>query len=64
MPASAPDHFTCQECGRTLPKAPGPEADEAAHAEAVRNFGKRGDAPGMAIVCDDCYRAILARLNG
>ncbi len=52
--------FTCAECGGTFEQG---RPDEEAHAEAVRDFGRRGDAPGMAIVCDDCYDAIMARVR-
>jgi hypothetical protein len=55
-----PSTFICEECGGTFDRDPD---DEAVHAEAIRNFGVRGDAPGMAIVCDGCYRAIMARLR-
>ena len=56
-----PKFFTCAQCGRRFPRL-GP--DEEAQAEALENFGVRGDAPGMAIVCDDCYREIMARIRG
>jgi hypothetical protein len=49
--------YTCQACGQTFYFG---WADELAQAEAVANFGRRGDTPGMVIVCDDCYRAMLA----
>ena len=48
--------YTCEDCGGTF-EARRPDAE--AQAEAVRNFGVRGDEPGMAIVCDDCYREIM-----
>jgi hypothetical protein len=56
--------FTCEHCGGVFEFA---WSDEAAHAEAVRDFGVRGDAPakdtpggeGMARICDDCYRAFM-----
>ncbi len=50
--------YTCSECGGTFECG---RPDEEAHAEALRNFGKRGDHPSMAIVCDDCYKAIMAQ---
>jgi DNA-directed RNA polymerase subunit RPC12/RpoP len=49
--------YTCSDCGQTFDTA---RPDEEAQQEAVANFGKRGDAPGMAIVCDDCYREIMS----
>lgn len=53
--------FICAECGGEFPFDR--EADEAAHAEAVENFGHRGDARGMAMVCDGCYRRIMAEVR-
>ncbi len=52
--------YVCQECGETFDEG---WSDDEAQAESVRTFGVRGDAPGMVIVCDDCYRAIMARMN-
>lgn len=57
-----PDTYVCHECGGRFPK--GGRPDEEAQAEAVQNFGQRGDAPGMVIVCDDCYHEIMARIRG
>jgi hypothetical protein len=56
-----PDTYTCEQCGGTFEKG---RPDEEPQAESVRNFGVRGDAPGMAIVCDDCYQEIMRRMNG
>ena len=53
--------FTCAQCGRTFQRG---RPDEEAQAEAVRNFGTRGDAPGMTVVCDDCFREIMQRIKG
>lgn len=53
--------FRCAGCGLEFPFVEA--ADAAAHAEAERNFGQRGDAPGMAIVCDDCYRGVMSSLG-
>lgn len=44
--------YTCAHCGGRF-KA---EHDDAAQAEAVAQWGQRGDAPGMAIICDECYQ--------
>lgn len=49
--------FTCSDCGDTFEAG---RPDEEAQQEALENFGRRGDAPGMAIVCDDCYKEIMA----
>ena len=53
--------FICDNCGGRFARNPD---DEAVHAEALENFGVRGDAPGMAIVCDGCYREIMKRIRG
>jgi len=64
----SPSHtYTCAHCHGTFASG---WSDEDAHAEAVRNFGVRGDAPaqdtpggeGMAQICDDCYQAFMAWL--
>lgn len=52
--------YRCAECGGEFEFA---RDDEDAQAEAVQNFGRRGDAPGMAIVCDDCYKRIIAEIR-
>lgn len=52
--------YRCAECGGEFEYG---WSDEEAHAEAEKSFGKRGDAAGMAIVCDDCYRMIMASFN-
>jgi DNA-directed RNA polymerase subunit RPC12/RpoP len=38
--------------------------DEIAQAEAVQNFGCRGDSPDMAVVCEYCYKEIMAWVDG
>jgi hypothetical protein len=58
--AMKPETFVCEQCGGTFPMGD----DEEAQAESVENFGVRGDAPGMAIVCDDCYNQIMAEIKG
>jgi hypothetical protein len=55
-----PDTYTCSDCGGTFETE---RSDEAAHEEAVRNFGRRGDSGGMALVCDDCYKRILGEIG-
>jgi hypothetical protein len=51
-----PDTYTCAGCGGTFDKG---WSDEEADAESVATFGVRGDAPGMATVCDPCYQQIM-----
>ena len=34
-----------------------------AHAEARASFGRDGNAPGMALVCDDCYQKLNKRFQ-
>lgn len=58
---SESDTYTCAHCGGTFERG---WTDEEAQAESVQNFGVRGDAPGMALVCDDCYQEIMTRMNG
>jgi len=52
--------FTCESCGRTLPKG---WSDEEAAAEAQELFpGIDPDDPAEAgTVCDDCFHRIMAR---
>ena len=52
--------YICAECGGEFTEG---WSDEEAHAEAIKTFGVRGDASGMAKVCDDCYKAIMARIR-
>lgn len=52
--------YTCDQCGGTFEAA---RDDEEAQVEALAMFGKRGDDPDMAIVCDDCWRAIMAEIH-
>lgn len=59
---TTPQTFTCGECGGTFPFDPA--QDEEAHQEALHLFGERGDAPDMAIVCDDCYVEISRTMGG
>jgi hypothetical protein len=46
--------FTCEQCRGTFPKA---WSDEERDAEAKANGFDLDDA---IIVCDDCYKAIMA----
>lgn len=56
MPKSSPLTYTCAKCGGSFESF----NDDAAQEEALLNWGQRGDMPGMAIVCDDCYQAFMA----
>lgn len=57
---SEPRTYRCENCGEEFEYG---WSDEDAHAEAEATFGQRGDAPGMAIVCDDCYRLLMTGLS-
>lgn len=57
---SASEAYRCSDCGGTFESE---RSDEAAHQEALIAFGRRGDAPGMAVVCDECYNDIMKRLT-
>jgi len=50
------NEFTCENCGGTFPYA---WSDSDAMEEAKENFG---DVPKdeLSIVCDDCYKEIMA----
>jgi DNA-directed RNA polymerase subunit RPC12/RpoP len=52
--------YVCAECGGTFDSD---RSDEEAHSESLDHFGVRGDAPGMVIVCDDCYLKIMTQIN-
>jgi NAD-dependent SIR2 family protein deacetylase len=52
--------FTCADCGGTFDSE---QEDAVAQQEALDRFGRRGDAPEMVIVCDECYQAILSDLQ-
>lgn len=54
--------FTCAHCGEMFES--GRPDQEAAHAEAVTLWGRRGDAPGMAEICDDCFQEIMGWFAG
>ena len=49
--------FTCELCGGTFDSD---QPDEAAHAEAVRLWGRRGDAGEMGVVCENCFQDVMA----
>jgi hypothetical protein len=54
-----PRLFTCAHCLGTFETE---TPDEAAQAEAERLWGKRGDAPGMSIICGQCFDRFMAWL--
>lgn len=49
--------FRCECCGEVFEEIMG--AEEEAREEAARDFPGE-DVEDMAIVCDDCYTAIIA----
>lgn len=49
-----PLKYRCEHCKGEFDSTD--EADSRAHAEAKRLWGKDGHAPGMAIICDDCFK--------
>ena len=59
MTQPAGSHYRCTHCGGTFQRV---QDDAVAEAEARRDFGvaEASRDPGMAIVCDDCYRALMA----
>jgi DNA-directed RNA polymerase subunit RPC12/RpoP len=50
--------YVCANCGGQFTAPPGDE--EKAQAESLAMWGKRGDARGMAVVCEDCWQKIMA----
>jgi len=55
--------YTCEACGGEFETE---RSDEAANVEAEINFGiaEASTRSDMAIVCDDCYRAIMRWTRG
>lgn len=55
--------YRCAACGREFAKA---RSDDEAENEALRDFGVPNAAsdPEMAVVCDDCYRAMTRAAAG
>jgi hypothetical protein len=61
VPAAAPDRaYTCAACGDTFDTG---WSDAEAHAEARVLWGVDGNAPGMVVICDDCFRIVRARAD-
>lgn len=56
---SDPNTYECAGCGGTFTSR---RSDEDAETEAEALWGVKDAAsnPGMAIVCDDCFKAIVA----
>jgi hypothetical protein len=48
--------FKCQQCSGEFEFGD----DDAAQAESLATFGRDGHDPSMAIVCDDCYKSLMA----
>lgn len=58
---SALGEYVCSQCGGTFPK--GAWSEDEAWDEALDVFGgEELDREGVAIVCDDCYQAMVAVL--
>jgi len=53
--------FQCEQCRGIFPKGD----DLTANEEAEETFGRKDavDDADMAIVCDDCYNAIMAEIE-
>lgn len=55
------DSFTCANCGGTFEKT---WSDEEAAAEAAGLLpAEQFEASGTAMVCDDCFKAIIGRVQ-
>lgn len=54
----ATDEFTCDQCGETFMKN---RPDEEAQAESLARWGELDDP---AIVCGDCFAALVGDLDG
>ena len=52
-----PETFVCAACHGTFPKG---WSDEEALAESVDVFGVALPAEDQAVVCDDCYKQMMA----
>jgi hypothetical protein len=52
--------YRCEQCEGEFEEG---WSDEQAHQEAEAAFGRRGDDPSMAKVCDDCYQEIMTRIR-
>jgi hypothetical protein len=53
--------YTCAECGGVF-ESERSEAEARAEARAI--WGVDSDGPGIAIVCDRCWREIVRREMG
>lgn len=51
------EHYTCERCGGTFLKG---WSDDEAEAESEGMFGVKhaSQNPGMAVVCDNCFKAL------
>jgi DNA-directed RNA polymerase subunit RPC12/RpoP len=59
LAAAVSNEYVCEHCGGTFASD---RTDEEAQAEALDLWGRRGDDFGMSIVCEDCFRKIMAWL--
>ena len=55
-----PVTIMCAQCGIPLLVD---DSDESKHAEAVKLWGRRGDSPGMVVVCDSCFFEVIATMK-
>lgn len=55
-----PRQMLCASCG--IPLLVDVE-NEQQHEEALKMFGRRGDSPGMVIVCDHCFFEVVAQMK-
>ncbi len=52
--------YRCAQCGGEFKTA---WSDDDAQRESEQLWGRRGDTPGMALVCDDCFNEITRRVG-
>ena len=53
--------YRCAVCGGTF-TTERPDAEAEAEAEAIWGVANASTNPDMAVVCDDCFRAGMARM--
>jgi hypothetical protein len=52
------DVYECAHCGGLFTKSR--DGEPEAQAEAIALWGRPGDHPEMALICDDCYQQFMA----